>query len=79
MSATKTNEYLFFRDIEGKDHSLKLSSYSGFNTHDGRYFVVFGKHEYEICKCEFRRVFLGKVLGNDYFTAKNNYDYAGNN
>lgn len=62
-------DFIHFRDLAGKDHSLKRSLYKGHNTLSGRFFVVFGKHEIEICSCEFKRVFMNGFLGKDYFSS----------
>ena len=62
-------EMVNFRDITGKDHCLKKSSYKGHTVNSGRYFVLFNGSTIEICKCEVKRVFQKeKLIDNTLFT-----------
>jgi alpha-D-ribose 1-methylphosphonate 5-triphosphate synthase subunit PhnL len=64
-------EHIFFRDLSGKDHTLKKSLYRGHRTLNGQVWVQFGKGEFEICQCELKRVFMAPgFLGPDYFSSK---------
>ena len=61
-------EMISFRDISGRDHYFKKSSFKGHYNLFGRWFVYFNGSKIEICRCEVKRIFQDKNLIDNSLT-----------